>query len=178
MFNYLKKILFSLLILMIPYVNSISKAMDDNDLDSKHNLSIILKMSSVLDLSSCSVDDDYACKIAEFIKGSPLTQINLNHNHIGNKGIKALAESFKTLKNLTHINLYGNAIDDEGFCELFPALKEVKSLTFMDLRAMKLGTTGAVMLSDLLHCNSRISIYNPILSKDVLDSIFKEVTKK
>ena len=109
--------------------NNNSDVNTNNNSEEAPDLSLIIKrLRGPLDLTGCSIDDDLACNIAEVIKDSPyITQVHLNNNNIGNKGIKALAQSFKTMK-LTHLYLAGNPIDDDGFEELFTALKEVKSL--------------------------------------------------
>lgn len=178
--NFFKKYI-SFLALSLFLLSCPSMAMDNdeknNNLSSTHNLSIIIKRAvGPLNLSSCSIDDDLACNIAGLIKDNhDLDNINLNHNKIGNKGIKALAQSLKN-SPITHLELYGNPIDDEGFSELFPVLKEVKTLVHMDLRETKLGSTGAYMLSELLNSNPKLKLYHPSLSRDILDKMFKSST--
>lgn len=170
--NFTKKCISFVFVSLL--LSSPSIAMMEDKSDNLASMSILISRSSVLNLASCSVDDDYACNIAEAIKGNQrITQVNLNHNKIGNKGIKALAQSFKTMK-LTHLELYGNPIDDEGFGELLPSLKEVKSLIHIDLREINIGLTGAITPSDLLKSNPALFMYNPKFSKDVLDEIFNK----
>jgi len=172
---------FFIVSLLIYSVPAIAMQNNNEDLaDSKNNLSIIIKRSSILDLPSCSIDDDFACKLAEALKGSQITQLNLNYNVIGKKGIKDLSQAFKTMKKLTTLNLYGNPIEDEGFSELFPALKEVKTLVLLDIRATKLGDTGAYMLADLLENNASLMVHSDLtkLSRATLEKVLKDSSNK
>ena len=179
MSNYLKKTLFTLLIFTVPYMNSASKAMDVEEYGNIKKLAIVIDRSSgPLGFPPNSIDDDRACKIAKLIKGNQnLKTINLNHNKIGNIGIKSLSEVFSST-NLTQIHLYGNPIDDDGFGVLFPSLMSMKSLTFMDLRETKMGTKGFYMLSELLESNLNLKIHHPPITVDILDEFFKKTTTK
>jgi hypothetical protein len=118
-----KQLIFSLFIFLT--CTNLSLACDNSeeksDLDQR--LVLLLQRTLVLDMPSCGLDDEAACKIAEGIKNSSTTQVNFNHNNISNKGIKALGEAFETLP-LTHVNLYGNSFNDVGAIHLFSSLKK------------------------------------------------------
>ena len=151
-------------------------SMDDKDNNSNITMSTILNKSiGAVSFVSCSIDDDLSCDIAENIRGgNDITQINMNHNKIGTKGIKVLAESFKTLKNLTHLHLYGNPIDDDGFVALFSALKDLKLLSYIDIRETKIGIIGLNSLSELLKSNSKLKMQGIVFNKDNILAFQKE----
>jgi len=166
-----KSILF-LFFLLFTFANlsfASSNLIEETGLDKR--LQIILKRTSVLGLSSCGLGDEEACKIAKAIKNSNvITQVNFNHNHIGNSGIQELGKAFESMRALTHVHLYGNKFDDEGAISLFLSLKKVHSLAFIDLRALSIGEKSLDSLADLLEGNPKLQIH---FDYDSLKYLFK-----
>lgn len=151
--NIMKKIcLFFVLVSLSILGHSIAMETDD-DLDALFRRS---KGMTSPHLFNKGIDDDKACRLAKIIKNNKtITDLNLGNNQISNTGIKALSQSFRTMK-LKRLDLFGNRIEDEGFYELFSALKQVKTLTYLNIIGNKIGPVGTEMLDELLAENPRL----------------------
>ncbi len=112
------------------------------------NLLKEVKMAIQLDLGYNSIGDEGAIALAQCLKDTNVTTLNLIDSNIGDEGATALAQCLKDT-NLTALALRSNDIGDEGAIALSQCLKDT-NLTALDLRSNNIRNKGAIALSQCL----------------------------
>ena len=95
-------------------------------------------------------------------ENTTLTELNLNHNYIGDWGVKAIAEVLiKDNKTLKKLILASNEFGVEGAKAIAEALKKNRSLITLDIQQnFKLGNEGIKVLADALKINKTLKEIN------------------
>lgn len=112
------------------------------------------------DLSTCSVQEEHAKKLAEALKvNNKLTKLDLYDNELGDEGLKALSECFRANKTLRVLNLKWNGLgklnqigapdNDSGVKMFAKALQENKTLEQINLEWNQIWEDGRKMLATL-----------------------------
>ncbi|XP_075235009.1 uncharacterized protein LOC142332450 [Lycorma delicatula] len=129
-----------------------------NDEDVK-SLAERLKDSQVstVDLSCNNIGDKGAKHLAEILKYTQITNLVLSRNGIGDEGAKSIAQHLKN-SQVTDLNLSGNNIGHRGAKYLAEILKETE-ITSIDLRENNIGIIGAQCLDLAQNYTKRCSLY-------------------
>ena len=90
---------------------------------------------------------------------TPLTNLDLSHNKLGNEGIKLLSEAVKNNHTLEKLNLSNIGMESEGMGYL-SELKDNKSITDLNISGNKIGIKGIEYLIDYLNGNSSLTALN------------------
>ena len=147
--NSLKKIILSAALL----VTTVSCG----DYESFHDaLAAIEGGESWIYLYDDQIGDVGAIALAETLKNSQLTELNLGRNQIGDKGARALAEALKN-SQLTDLRLSYNRIGDDGAKALADALED-SQLTQLNLDHNQIGDDGAKALAAALKDSQLIEL--------------------
>ncbi|PWA55471.1 Leucine-rich repeat, ribonuclease inhibitor subtype [Artemisia annua] len=84
------------------------------------------------------------------LKDSKLRYLNLSHNALGEKGVRAFGELLKSQGNLEELYLINDGISEEAakaVCELLPSTEKLKILHFHNNMT---GDEGAIAIAELL----------------------------
>lgn len=93
------------------------------------------------------------------------TQSNMKYMHIGNKGIKSLAEALVNDKVITHLCLSGGRISDMGVKALATNLVQIRALIYLDLSSNAIGDEGVSSIAEAI---LEGSVRKEIIVNDVL----------
>nr|XP_055043110.1 dynein regulatory complex subunit 5 isoform X1 [Misgurnus anguillicaudatus] len=113
-----------------------------------------------LDLSHNHIGDRGAKAVSKLLNGSKLKKLNLYNNRIRGPGAQALAKALSRNTTLTSLILRLNRIGDEGGQALGQALMKNKTLVNLHLGANKMTEPSAMALSRALVDNSTLKILN------------------
>ncbi|KAJ3270973.1 hypothetical protein HDV01_007303 [Terramyces sp. JEL0728] len=130
-------------------------------------------------LDDCGLDDVLAQYVAEVIKCTNLTEIDLSRNTFGSVGIYHLTEAIKFKKNLVSLDLCGNTIGDDGFKHIGNLLV-TSNLRRLILDATKIGTKGMINLVKGLNKNQQLEslfLENCEFTKEGITVLFKALRK-
>eukprot|EP00002_Diphylleia_rotans_P016133 TRINITY_DN3134_c0_g1_i2.p1 TRINITY_DN3134_c0_g1~~TRINITY_DN3134_c0_g1_i2.p1 ORF type:complete len:348 (+),score=71.92 TRINITY_DN3134_c0_g1_i2:272-1315(+) len=127
----------------------------------RHSVSMGGNLSTLI-LSHNMIDDDKLRVIATGLLDNPtLTQIDLSHNKIGDRGARALAKVLDSPSCvITHMYLQDNVIHQVGAKALGQALKHNVSLMSLNLRLNHLGDEGGKFIFEGLKSNCTLQLLN------------------
>lgn len=84
---------------------------------------------------------------------SGLRKLHLQHNKIGDSGIRMLSSSLSKNSNLTNLNVSDNSFGNFGCSALTKKLKENSTLQILEIENNKIGDQGAMTIADCLKVN-------------------------
>jgi len=112
----------------------------------------------LLGISHTEIGPDGGCLIGEALRtNTTLTELNLESNMIGDKGVKGVSEGMKYNTTLRELKLGWNDIQNEGVEVLCKMLKKNKTLTKVTLRYNKFGNDGFNSLKEMLKENKTLT---------------------
>jgi Ran GTPase-activating protein (RanGAP) involved in mRNA processing and transport len=97
-------------------------------------------------------DADVGC-VAEALRDSQITDLDLSGNAVGASGAEDLAAAVRLNPHLLRLALGTNTIADEGTLSFAAALKDNRRLTQLDLAANCVGDHGVAGLAEVLCTN-------------------------
>lgn len=115
-----------------------------------------------IDLGHNHLRDESAIAFAKVLehKHTALTRLNLQGNHIGCGGIKALAHAIKENSNLKMLELGRNHIHPDGAKALALAVRINHNLRELDLEHNAVGVEGAMKFAEALKYNRHLKKLN------------------
>lgn len=113
-----------------------------------------------LDLSHNHIGDRGARAAAKLLSHSRLRSLNLANNQVRAPGAQSLAHALAHNTNLLSLNLRLNCIEDEGGQALAHALQTNKCLTRLHLGGNELSEPTATLLSQVLSVNTTLTSIN------------------
>ena len=122
-----------------------------------------------LDLSHCGITDELLSPLtvvmrAESLKDSSLKSqvlqsLNLNHNHIGDRGVTLLANVLRFNRQLLSLSLSNNQVGDVGAMRLAEVISEFKMIHEEIVLRRKLFAASHQL--EVSYCRSMSSLQSP-----------------
>jgi Ran GTPase-activating protein (RanGAP) involved in mRNA processing and transport len=106
------------------------------------------------------IDSPGMTEIAEALKYSKLTTIDISYNNVGHNTAKAIAESLKTNTTLTTLMLNNTRMHSSEIVVIAKALLINQTLTTMDISYNDLGYYGAKAIAETIEINTTLTTLN------------------
>jgi len=104
-------------------------------------------------LESKNINSQQIKHLAEALRSSSVTTLDIGHNKVGDEGVRYLAASLRSSSTLTDLCINGNHVGDEGAQHLAEALRNNFSITTLYIRSNNIGTSGIKYLAQSLQGN-------------------------